>query len=33
MVGKNHVIGVEGLYEFPDYWANPKDPDIAAKVL
>lgn len=33
MVGKNHVIGVNGLYQFSDYWADPKDPAIAAKVL
>lgn len=32
MVGKNHVIEVEGLYQFPDYYADPRDPEIARKV-
>jgi arylsulfatase A-like enzyme len=32
MVGKNHVIEASGLYHFPDYYADPRDPEIAAKV-
>ena len=32
MVGKNHVIEVKGLYRFPDYYADPRDPGIAMKV-
>ncbi|MBK1876693.1 sulfatase family protein [Pelagicoccus mobilis] len=33
MVGKNHVIGVKNLYRFPDYWADPKEPAVAEKVI
>ena len=32
-VGKNHAVEVAELYQFPDYWADPKDPEIAAKVV
>ena len=32
MVGKNHVIEASGLYKFPDYQADPGDPEIKAKV-
>jgi len=32
MVGKSHVIEVDSLYFFPDFWADPKAPDIKAKV-
>ncbi|MFC2138064.1 sulfatase [Bacteroidota bacterium] len=32
MVGKNHVIEAKDLYEFPDYWADAKDPEIDKKV-
>ncbi len=32
MVGKNHVIEARGLYQFPDYNADPNDPDNRQKV-
>ena len=32
MVGKNHVIEAQGLSRFPDYFADPKDPEIRQKV-
>ena len=32
MVGKNHVIEARGIYQFPDYNADPMDPDIKARV-
>ncbi|HFE54069.1 MAG TPA: DUF229 domain-containing protein [Bacteroidetes bacterium] len=32
MVGKNHVIEVKGLEHFADYYADPTDPEVAAKV-
>jgi arylsulfatase A-like enzyme len=32
MVGKNHVIEANGLYQFPDYYADPREPEIAKKV-
>ncbi len=32
MVGKNHVIEARGIYQFPDYNADPLDPEIRAKV-
>ncbi len=32
MVGKNHVIKAEGLYQFPDYYADPELPGIKEKV-
>ena len=32
MVGKNHAIDVTGLYKFPDYWADPKAPEIKEKL-
>ncbi len=32
MVGKNHVIEARGLYQFPDYYADPRDPEVAGKV-
>ncbi|WP_020529894.1 sulfatase family protein [Flexithrix dorotheae] len=32
MVGKNHVIEVDSLYRFPDFWADPKNPEIKEKV-
>ena len=32
MVGKNHVIEAQGLYRFPDYQADPRTPEIKAKV-
>ena len=28
LAGKNHVIEVEGLYNFPDYQADPRHPEI-----
>jgi len=28
MVGKNHVIEARGQYQFPDYQADPNEPDI-----
>ena len=33
MVGKNHVVEAKGLYQFPDYQADPQQPDIKAKVV
>ena len=30
--GKNHVIEAEGMYEFPDYQADARDPEIARLV-
>jgi arylsulfatase A-like enzyme len=32
MVGKNHVIEARGLEGFPDFNANPRDPEIARKI-
>ena len=32
MVGKNHVIETPGLYRFPDYNADPRTPDINARI-
>jgi arylsulfatase A-like enzyme len=32
MAGKNHVIEVDSLYTFPDYWADPRQPEIKEKV-
>lgn len=32
MVGKSHVVEVEGLYKFPDYWADPTKLTIREKV-
>jgi arylsulfatase A-like enzyme len=32
MVGKNHVIEVDSLYFFPDFQADPKDPEIDKQV-
>ena len=32
MVGKNHVIAADSLHFFPDYWADPKNPEIEKKV-
>ena len=32
MVGKNHVIEARGLYRFPDYNADPGEPEIRQKV-
>lgn len=32
MAGKNHVIEVNGLYKFPDYWADARNPDIMEKI-
>ena len=32
MVGKNHVIEVKGLEHFANYYADPADPEVAAKV-
>jgi arylsulfatase A-like enzyme len=32
MVGKNHVVEATGLYQFPDYNADPHEPEIARKV-
>lgn len=32
MVGKNHVIEVDSLHFFSDYWADPNDPEIKKKV-
>ena len=32
MVGKNHVIEAKGLYQFPDFAADPKDPKIKVNV-
>ncbi len=32
MVGKNHVIEVRGLYQFPDFQSDPDLPDLKAKV-
>jgi len=32
MVGKNHVIEARGLYQFPDYHADPQSPGIREKV-
>ena len=31
--GKNHVIEAEGMYEFPDYQADARDPEIARLVM
>lgn len=32
MCGKNHAIDVDSLYVFPDYWADPKEPEIKEKL-
>ena len=32
MVGKNHVIGTQGLHRFPDYNADPREPAIKEKI-
>jgi len=32
MVGKNHVIEARGLYQFPDYQADPYEPGIKQKL-
>lgn len=32
IVGKNHVIEAHGIYQFPDYQADPTEPDIKQKV-
>ncbi|GAB1855460.1 hypothetical protein MHTCC0001_02940 [Flavobacteriaceae bacterium MHTCC 0001] len=32
MAGKCHVVEVDSLYWFPDFWANAKDPAIDKKV-
>jgi arylsulfatase A-like enzyme len=32
MVGKNHVIAAGGLEGFPDFNADPRDPEIAKKI-
>jgi arylsulfatase A-like enzyme len=32
MVGKNHVIEAAGLEAFPDFNADPRDPEIAEKI-
>jgi len=32
MVGKNHVIEANGLYQFPDFQADPREPDIKRRV-
>ncbi len=32
MAGKNHVIEVDSLYFFPDFWADPTDPEINKQV-
>ncbi|NOZ56551.1 MAG: sulfatase-like hydrolase/transferase [Calditrichaeota bacterium] len=32
MVGKNHVIEVKGLEHFDDYYADPTEPEVAAKI-
>lgn len=32
MVGKNHVIEAQGLYQFPDYQADPNEPGVKQKV-
>ncbi len=32
MVGKNHVIEVEGLENFPDFNADPREPEIAKRI-
>ena len=32
MVGKCHVIEVDSLYKFPDFWADARDPEIDALV-
>ena len=32
LVGKNHVIEATGLHQFPDYYADPRDPEVAKKV-
>lgn len=32
MVGKNHAIQVDGLETFPDYYADPRSPDIKRKL-
>jgi arylsulfatase A-like enzyme len=32
MVGKNHVIAAGGLERFPDFNADPRDPEIAKKI-
>jgi len=30
--GKNHVVEASGLHQFPDYYASPRDPEIARLV-
>jgi arylsulfatase A-like enzyme len=30
--GKNHAMEAEQMYKFPDYWVDPKAPEIKAKV-
>jgi arylsulfatase A-like enzyme len=32
MVGKNHVIEVKGLHRFPDFNADPENPEIEKKI-
>ena len=32
MVGKNHVIEVDSLYRFPDFWADARSPGIKEKI-
>jgi arylsulfatase A-like enzyme len=32
MAGKNHVIEAGPIYQFPDYYADPREPEIAKKV-
>jgi arylsulfatase A-like enzyme len=32
MVGKNHVIQVDGIQKFSDYWADARKPAVKAKV-
>ena len=32
MAGKNHLARAQGLYNFPDYWADPRDPAIKEKL-
>ena len=32
MVGKNHVIEARGLYQFPDYHADPTEPETRSRV-
>lgn len=32
MVGKCHVVEVDSIYKFPDFWADARDPEIDARV-